>query len=175
MSGNSLKQILLNGLPVSADRKNVICGKERHTPCQQDPLQGYPMRSIRTHDYLYIHNFHPERAPAGIKDSPILPAYGDVDNGPSKSFIIKHKDDPKYKKYFEYCMGQRPKEELYDNRKDPDQLNNLAYDPKYATTVETLKKELFKQLKASGELRLEGRGQEYEKIPYKTYPSDQKK
>jgi len=175
MSGHSLKQALLNGLSVSADRKNVICGKERHTPCQQELLHGYPMRSIRTHDYLYIHNFKPERAPAGTSDSPHRPNYGDIDAGPTKSFIIKHKDDPKYKKFFEYCMGQRPAEELYDNHKDPDQLHNLAADPSHAITKQTLKKELFKQLKATNELHLLGRGDEYEKIPYRFYPSSQKK
>ena len=175
MSGHSLKETLLKGLTVSPDRKNVICGKERHTACQQEALHGYPMRSIRTHDYLYIHNFKPERAPAGTSDSPHRPNYGDIDAGPTKSFIVKHKDDPEYKKYFEYCMGQRPAEELYDNRKDPDQIHNLASDPSHAITKETLKKELFKQLKASNDLHLLGRGDEYEKVPYRTYPSDKKK
>jgi arylsulfatase A-like enzyme len=174
MSGHSLKETLLKGLTTSPDRKNVICGKERHTPCQQDPLHGYPMRSIRTHDYLYIHNFKPERAPAGTVNVANLPDYGDIDASPSKSFIMKHKDDPKYKKFFDYCMGQRPAEELYDNRKDPDQLNNLASDPDHAAIRDTLKNELFKQLSESNDLRLLNRGDEYEKIPYRYYPSDHK-
>ena len=175
MSGRSLKQTLLEGLSVDADRKNVICGKERHTPCQKEALHGYPMRSIRTHDFLYIHNFKPERAPAGTEHGPHRPNYGDIDNGPSKSFIVQHKDDPKYKKYFEYCMGQRPAEELFDNHKDPDQLHNLASDPSYAMTKDTLRKELFKQLEATKELHLLGRGDEHEQIPYRFYPSSRKK
>jgi N-sulfoglucosamine sulfohydrolase len=174
MSGRSLKQALVESLTASANRKNVICGKERHTPCQIEALHGFPMRSIRNHDYLYIHNFKPERAPAGVGEPRRWRHYGDIDNGPTKSFIMENKDNPKYKKYYEYCMGQRPAEELYDNRKDPDQLNNLATDPNYAATKETLKKELFKQLKATGDLRLVGRGHEYEKIPYKYYPSSKK-
>lgn len=174
MSGHSLKEILLEGLTSSPSRKNVICGKERHTPSQQEPLHGYPMRSIRTHDYLYIHNFKPERAPAGTLEAPLRPNYGDIDDSPSKSFILKHKDDIKYKKYFDLCMGQRPAEELYDNRKDPDQIHNLADDPNYTAIKDTLKAELFKQLTATNDLHMQGRGDEYEKIPYRFYPSDQK-
>lgn len=175
MSGHSLKEILLDRLTSSPSRKNVICGKERHTPCQQQPLHGYPMRSIRTHDYLYIHNFKPERAPAGTLEAPLRPNYGDIDDGPSKSFIIQYKDDPKYKKFFDLCMGQRPAEELYDNRKDPDQVHNLADDPNYNAIKDTLKAELFKQLTATNDLHMQGRGDEYEKMPYRFYPSDQKK
>ena len=36
--------------------------------------------------------------------------------------------------------SQRPDEELYDVKKDPNQLNNLAGDPKYASTLENHRK-----------------------------------
>ena len=53
---------------------------------------GYPIRGLRTRDFLYLRNFAPERWPAG--DPPI---YGDVDqaysiaDSPSKqAAVVRH-------------------------------------------------------------------------------------
>ena len=43
----------------------------------------------------------------------------------------REKDDL-HRKLYELSFGKRPAEELYDCRKDPGQLVNLAGDPDYA-------------------------------------------
>ncbi|MCP4311742.1 MAG: sulfatase-like hydrolase/transferase, partial [Bacteroidetes bacterium] len=54
-----------------------------------------------------------------------------IDNGPTKAWFVTNMNTPEYKKYYEMGFGKRPKEELYDLRLDPDQLNNVAGDKKY--------------------------------------------
>ena len=46
--------------------------------------------------------------------------YGDVDDGPTKQYILDHKDEAGMSKFYELCFGKRPAEELYDLKKDPD-------------------------------------------------------
>jgi hypothetical protein len=46
--------------------------------------------------------------------------------------MMAHADDPAVKPLFEISFGQRPAEELYDLKSDPDQVVNLAADPAYA-------------------------------------------
>ena len=43
-----------------------------------------------------------------------------------QAWIVKNRKDPKYKKYFSRAYGKRPLEELYDLKKDPYQMNNVA-------------------------------------------------
>ena len=54
------------------------------------------MRAIRTHDFLYIYNFRTDRWPAGTPnyEKAFLPGtwYGDVDNGPTKFYMVDHRD-----------------------------------------------------------------------------------
>ena len=52
--------------------------------------------------------------------------YADLDAGPFKAWLIKHKNDPAYGKYLDWAVGKRPEEELYLVTEDPDQLVNLA-------------------------------------------------
>src|SRR5262245_59874429 len=64
--GKSLLNILTTdrqGL-VDPSRSMVFSGRERHSSARPANA-GYPCRALRTHDYLYIKNFHPERWPAG--------------------------------------------------------------------------------------------------------------
>ena len=48
----------------------------------------------------------------------------------------------------------KPVEELYDNESDPHQLNNLAADPKHRDTLERLRGECVRWMKATGDLGL---------------------
>lgn len=81
------------------------------------------IRSIRTQDFRYIRNF--------LTDRPLMqPQYRDH----TRSF-------QEYKRLFRagelssrqalYAGDQRPSEELYDHRNDPDEVINLADDPRY--------------------------------------------
>jgi arylsulfatase A-like enzyme len=122
MTGTSLIE-LLRGSGNDGDRDHVLFGKERHVPCQEAPESGgTPMRAIRTRDYLYIRNFEANRWPAGTPDyeNAYLEGswYGDVDNGPTKTYMIDNRDrDPEHRRLFELAFGKRPAEELYDLRR----------------------------------------------------------
>lgn len=69
-------------------RDAVFFGRERHVPAQVGHEGGYPSRGIRTHDYLYIINFEPDRWPAGTphweKAHHQHAWLADCDNGPTK-------------------------------------------------------------------------------------------
>lgn len=144
IAGSSLIDLLRGGEEgvVEPGRDAVFCGRERHTSARHDNL-AYPMRSIRTHDFLYIRNFKPDRWPAGapqaLRDDgepgPITAAanaFADIDASPSKAFLIANRDHPDYREYYLRAVGKRPAEELFDIRTDPGCLNNLAADPDHA-------------------------------------------
>jgi hypothetical protein len=48
---------------IDSQRNWVISGRERHVDTAQTGNLPYPMRALRTNDYLYIRNFKPERWP----------------------------------------------------------------------------------------------------------------
>jgi N-sulfoglucosamine sulfohydrolase len=173
MTGRSLLPVLQSGSEgqVDPDRTFVLLGKERHVPCQEKPDPGgTPMRAIRTHDYLYIRNFRPDRWPAGTPnyERAYYPGawYGDVDNGPTKFDMIENRDrDELHRRLFELAFDKRPAEELYDLNKDPDQLQNVASDPAYREVLETLSGRLMDELEKTDDPRL-GDASRLEQYPY---------
>lgn len=143
MTGKSLLPVLDEKPATKAvDRDFVVLGRERHAFVRQHGL-GYPGRAIRTKDFLLIHNIYPDRWPAGDP-----PFYGDIDPymlnwpGETKYYIMEHKTNPAIKPFFNMGMGKRPEIELFDIKKDPYELNNLANDPKYATIKADLMKKM---------------------------------
>ena len=164
---------------VDPRRDHVLTGKERHVLGQQTGMGGYPMRAIRTHDFLYIRNFKPDRWPAGAPKGYAQPVdivvsrprgthygYADVDAAPAKSYMLKHRDEPKVAKLFELAFGKRPAEELYDLQEDPAQLNNVAALPKYAKVKSKLAAALMAELKATKDPRVLGNGDIFDTYPY---------
>ena len=170
MTGRSLVDVLTSGKSGRVDpkRDRAFTGKERHTVCQKDSMAGYPMRAIRTHEFIYIRNFKPDRWPAGHpSDGRIDPrGYGDIDASPTKVYMMDHRDDPTVGKLFELAFGQRPEEELHDLRKDPGQLNNVAGDAEYAQTKDKLAADLMAELTGTGDPRVMGKGDVFENYPY---------
>src|SRR4030042_529952 len=73
---------------------------------------------------------------------------------------------PKVKKLFELAFGRRPAEELYDLRKDPAQLNNVADHPDYAKVKSKLAADLVAELKATKDPRIIGNGDVFDTYPY---------
>ena len=65
MTGRSLMPVLLSDKSgqVDATRDFVVTGRERHVARAREDRLPYPQRAIRTADFLYIRNFHPERWP----------------------------------------------------------------------------------------------------------------
>ncbi|MHC4506208.1 MAG: sulfatase family protein, partial [Planctomycetota bacterium] len=135
MTGRSFLEVLTSGKSGQVDpgRDRVYVGKERHTCAQKGTTEGYPMRAVRTAELLYIRNFKPHLWPAG---SPEI--YRDIDGAPTKSYMMKNRDEADVKRLFELGFGKRPAEELYDLAKDPDQLVNVAARREYAAAKKKL-------------------------------------
>jgi hypothetical protein len=61
--------------------------------------------------------------------------------------MVDHRDDDElHCKLWELSFGLRPAEELYDCRKDPAQLVNLAGDPAYGDVLKDLSGQLTREL-----------------------------
>jgi N-sulfoglucosamine sulfohydrolase len=174
-TGRSLVPLLGQDEPPPAElaaRDHVICGKERHVPGQEKPdLGGTPMRSLRTHDFLYVRNFRPDRWPAGTPDAEKAVVEGrwlaDCDNGPTKLFLVEHRDDdPAHRRLYDLAFAKRPAEELYDLRNDPGQMTNVASEAAYAEVKERLAARLLAELEATGDPRVLGGAGRLEVYPY---------
>jgi arylsulfatase A-like enzyme len=174
-TGRSLVSLLGKNDPPATEvaaRDNVICGKERHVPGQEEPdLGGTPMRSLRTHDFLYVRNFRPDRWPAGTPEAEKAAIEGrwlaDCDNGPTKLLMVEHRDDnPVHRRLYDLAFAKRPAEELYDLRKDPGQMTNVAGERSYAEVKERLAARLLAELEATGDPRVLGGAERLEAYPY---------
>jgi arylsulfatase A-like enzyme len=174
-TGRSLVPLLGTDDPPASQvvaRDHVLCGKERHVPGQEKPdLGGTPMRSMRTRDFLYIRNFRPDRWPAGTPDAEKAVIEGrwlaDCDNGPTKLFMVEHRDDDaEHRRRYELAFAKRPAEELYDLRKDPGQMANVAEEKAYAQVKERLAAQLLAELETTGDPRAVGGAERLEAYPY---------
>ena len=106
----------------------------------------YPIRSVRTRDWKYIRNLHPEfQQHTHISRS----------SGPSgllywKTWLAAAERDPAaaatVKRYI-----QHPAEELYDLAADPFELHNLAADPRQAARLAALRADLDAWMKQQGD------------------------
>jgi len=83
--------------------------------------------------------------------------------GPTKAFIVTRRNNPEYEKFYKIGFGKRPKEELYDIKKDPDQMNNVADEKKYAKVKAKLSAELMEVLENTHDPRLKD---EFDYPPY---------
>jgi uncharacterized sulfatase len=153
MSGRSLLPLLRGERAQAQDC--AFTAMERHTWCRPEGAT-YPMRAIRTREFLYIRNFAPERWPTGGPEfvSSNKTFHGDVDEGPTKTFIVQERD--RYSREFELGFGKRPAEELYDLGRDPFQMNNVARDAGYASVRSGLWQRLESYLRDTGDPRVAG-------------------
>ena len=136
MTARSLMNILTSDRQGQVDsrRDKVFVGREYHDFDCQAHDTNYPIRAVRTADFLYIRNHEPQRWPAGdpVEFRKERGLYGEVDPSPTKTFMIEHREDPDVKKLFQLAFEKRPAEELYDLHTDPGQLNNVADAHAYA-------------------------------------------
>ncbi|MBM1105204.1 sulfatase [Aurantibacter crassamenti] len=136
-----------------SDRDKVFLERERHANVRKGDL-SYPMRAVRTKEYLYIKNFEPERWPGGDPETYVsVGQYGDVDNSISKFLIMNMEDKPTDKDYFKLAFSKRPSEELYSLADDAYNLNNIAYNKKYNQVLNTMRNELKIWMIKTGDLR----------------------
>jgi N-sulfoglucosamine sulfohydrolase len=166
MTGESLLPVLQSAGSgqVDPNRDHAVVGLERHFPGGRKGGWGYPVRAIRTDQYLYIRNLAPDRWPTADPDGPVWPdddptgGFGDCDGSPTKTYLCEHKQDGAH--FFNLAFGKRPAEELYDVKKDPFQLQNLAEQRRYAGVKAKLAARLKKDLLDTQDPRALGRGQE---------------
>lgn len=141
------------------ERPFVVIGRERNNAYARPGTPsglGYPTRGIRQGDFLYVHNFTPDRWPCGSPDLQLL----DTDDGPTKQAIVKAGDgDP----HWQICFGKRPADELYDLVNDPDCVRNLAPDPAMNDRMETMRRTLMEELMRQDDPRVLGRGDEFDR------------
>ena len=140
-----------NGL-INDARTRVFTGIELH--CGR-----FPIRSIRTTEYLYVRNFEPDRSVALCRD------YWESDSGHSPTWLSV-KLLPKNSKMYQRIAGQRAREELYDIRRDKYQLNNLALEPEFESIRTDLWLELQTKLQETKDPRIEGNHEEIFYIPH---------
>jgi len=94
-------------------------------------------------------------------------AGGDIDNGPTKFYMVDHRDkDDVHRKLFDLAFGKCPAEELYDLKKDPDQLINVAEDPEYLSIKGRLSEQLMRELHSTLDPRVLGKADLFESHPY---------
>jgi uncharacterized sulfatase len=115
---------------------------------------------MRTDRYLYIRNFAPDRWPAG--DPPI---FADIDDGPSKRYVVENREKPEVRTYFELTCGKNGPDELYDVVKDPACTQNLAGVAAHADVLKKMRSELERTLTATGDPRMQGKGDIWESYP----------
>ncbi|MEM7231086.1 MAG: sulfatase, partial [Planctomycetota bacterium] len=184
LSGRSIRSILESNRSgiVDASRTAVYSARERHSSSRFNSL-SYPQRSIRTHRFLYIRNFKPERWPAGpaqkfdkasydakgkLASSKLGSSHGgyhDIDACPTLSYLIQKRADPKIDHFLQLAVAKRPEVELFDIRKDPGCLDNLADRPEFAKVKEELGDRLMKYLAETGDPRAQGNGDVWETYP----------
>lgn len=179
MDGQSLHSYLDVGTDVESGTKeaslrdHVIFGREQHVDESRPGGLSYPMRAIRTSDYLYIVNFKPDRWPVAApplsakltkarKGSPSSRRM-DLDFGPTRDFFVRYADSESIRDSFQLGFGKRPAEELYSVRMDPDQVNNLI---DIAPEIrDRLHDQLMNELRRGGDPRVVG-GDAFDRPPY---------
>lgn len=161
LSGRSLLPVLAANRSGYVDpaRQYALAGRERHSHARRDNL-GYPARAIRSREFLYIRNFAPDRMPAGDPAG-----YFDIDAGPTKEYLVGHRDDPAVKPFADGTFLPNPGEQLYRISTDRACLENLAGKAAFATIQQQHRNELGRVLTAESDPRLRGNGDIWESYP----------
>ncbi len=168
---------------VDPQRESVVLGRELHFHSARDGNLPYPMRAIRTKDYLYIRNFKPDRWPGGepynlddpaatrdyerLEDAP----YRELDASLTKSWLLENRSDPAASAAIDLTLGKRPDEELYAIHADPHSLHNLADDPASSAIKAVLSDRLRAIQQKTNDPRLTDA---FDKPPYVIPPGDLK-
>ncbi len=154
----------------------AICGRETHVDEARPGGLPYPMRAIRTAEFLYIVNFAPDRWPVAQPplSAPLVTAKPgqdvrtsrrmDIDYGPTRDFFTEFETSDSIATAWKLGFGLRPAEELYAVADDPDQMHNLIGDPQYAAERDRLRGLLFSELETNHDPRLDNDA--FDRPPY---------
>lgn len=177
MSAKSFTEILFSDRSgiIDSARNATYAMRERHSSARWMNL-GYPQRAVRTHEYLYVRNYYPERWPAGApqmlnpdKPDELRPmhgldengkftgeAYWDIDNGLTKKYLVENMNNPEVSRYFELATAKRPAEELFYIKDDPYTIQNIANDEYYSEELELMRDKLDDFLRKTEDPRVVG-------------------
>jgi len=179
MAGRSLlPQLMANHSgQVEVDRDFVLTGRERHVADAREDGLPYPQRALRTSQYLYIRNFHPDRWPMGspkLAEDPAeegrlaketMVGYTDMDASPTKAWLIANRGSEIGRELYRLAFAKRPFEELYLLESDPDQVHNVASEPEHEDLLYQLRSRMDRELLRWGDPRMVGRDDYYETPP----------
>jgi arylsulfatase A-like enzyme len=152
---------------VITDRDHVLIGKERHDAGRPNDW-GYPIRGIVTAEHLYLHNYEPDRWPAG---DPIT-GYLNTDGSPTKTWILEAHRSGENTHYWNLNFGKLPPEELYELKDDIDCVNNLAESEAMQETKKQLRKRMEEKLRQQEDPRMEGKGSVFDNYTISTDSKD---
>ena len=157
MTGKSLANIIRSEKSGWIEnRVTMLAGKERHDLGRPNDW-GYPVRALRTKGFLYVHNFHPERWPAGNPETD----FGNCDPGPTKEVV---KALGGY--FYDLSFGKRLPDELYDIVRDPECMVNLANDLAHTETLNALKYQMMEMLEGDKDPRALGNAAVFDTYEY---------
>ncbi len=161
--GESLTDILFSSKSgrVKPERDFVLIGKERHDVGRPND-QGYPIRGIVKDGFLFLRNFETERWPTGNPET----GYMDCDGSPTKTLILNRRREGKSADYWNLSFGKRGETELYDVRKDPLCINNLAGEKQYISRLQAMDKLMTQKLNEQEDPRMLGQGHIFDEYPY---------
>jgi N-sulfoglucosamine sulfohydrolase len=137
----------------------------------RDRLDNNPemIRTIRTEKYRYIRNFLPHQPYASFYPDGGFFSEIPEEGTPERAFwetsclsgeqklhdpdgmflilgppvMIKQDGLPEHYRQFQIWQDHKPAEELYDIKKDPEEVHNLADDPAFSDVVDELRQKLF--------------------------------
>lgn len=163
IQGKSFVNILTSksGSKIDPKRDHVLIGREREDVGRPHD-EGYPVRGIIKGNFIYIRNYEPDRWPSGNPET----GYMDTDGSPTKTSILEAHRSDQYIKQWQLCFGKRPSEELYDIKKDPYSMANLADNLNYNKIKVSLEKQMEKELKNQHDPRMFGKGSVFDNYPY---------
>lgn len=165
MTGRSFLDLLTTG-ESATPRDTIFWERERHANVRAGNA-GYPARAIRTRDYLYIRNFHPERWPAGDPEMwKAVGPFGDIDGGPTKDLLLAKRDDPAIARFFHRACAKRPAEELFRLDTDPYQLTNLADQAECREIKGRMRAQLAEWMRGTEDPRARGDDDRWDRYPY---------
>lgn len=164
LEGRSFTDILSskqNKRLIDPRRDHVLLGRERTDPGRPHN-QGYPVRGIVKNGYIYTRNYAPDRWPSGNPETGFL----DIDNGPTKTELLKAHEAGTHPKQWALSFDKRPAEELYHLKTDTFCMANLATDKKFAAVLSQMRKQMEEELTRQRDPRMMGNGDVFDAYPF---------
>jgi N-sulfoglucosamine sulfohydrolase len=163
IQGQSLTDIFFSEKSgtVTDYRDHILIGKERHDVGRPNDW-GYPIRGIVKDGFLLIHNYEPERWPAGNPET----GYLNCDGSPTKTALLQRRTNVDTYDYWNWSFGKRPSQELFKISEDPECMNNLADNKDYDELKLSLLAQMEKELTEQGDPRILGNGHIFDDFVY---------